>query len=107
GGHDLTHSRYHRRLVLVVHIALQELQHLEPVARIDDERGEEHVEAVVDADELVPVESAPPDGGLELPKRLAIEGPLLQRLQDVAMGKSRAVQRNAHARRKDRVDEAS
>ena len=104
---DVAHLRQHFGLFLVVDVALQELEHVQPVSGIANERGEQDVEAVVDRDEVGPVPGPAPQGRFVGADRLAAQIPGLERCKNVLAGEARAVEPDAHAGGKDRIDEAA
>src|SRR5205807_1343625 len=95
------------RRVLIVHVALQQLQDVEPVVVIADEVREQHVQPVVNRDKFVPVLGAAAQLGFVLGKTRAREIVLLNRVENVFVRETGAVERDAHAGRKNRVDETS
>jgi hypothetical protein len=91
--------------VLVVDVSLQELQDVEPVVLVTDEVSKQHVQPVVNRNELVPVFRAAAQLGLIIGKACAREIVLLDCVENVFVRETRAVQRNADAGRENRVDE--
>src|SRR3954463_7225429 len=45
--HNIPHTRQYRWLVFIVHIALQQLNYIDPVPRVHDESCKQHVQAIV------------------------------------------------------------
>src|SRR5690348_5474838 len=70
---DGPHTSQHRGFLLFVDITLQELQHVEPILGIQDERSKQDIETVIHGDEVVPVLGTPPDRGLEVLESLPLE----------------------------------
>src|ERR1039457_7164597 len=106
-GNHAAHFIEHGRLSVIVHIALQEFQDIQAIAPVGNEIGEQHVEPIIDADEVVPVLGAPADGLFKLPETGAGKVVLLQRPQDVPLGEAGAVQGDADTRGKNRIDETA
>ena len=61
---DVPHPGQYLGLGIVINIALQQFENIEPIARILHKRREQHVQPVVDGDEVVPVARAPSQRGL-------------------------------------------
>src|SRR5208283_204731 len=75
-SHHFTHLLQNRRSGVVVNIALQKLQHVQTIAVIVNEVGEQHVQPVIDGDEVVPVLGTEPQGvfvcGEALPREIVL-----------------------------------
>src|ERR1700722_8970206 len=106
--------RYHflhffenRRRRIVVNVALQQFQNVKAVAWIAHEVREQHVQPVIDGDEFVPVLGTESELGFVVRKAFAREIISLQGSQHVRVSKAGAIQRDAYAGRKDRIDEAT
>src|SRR6185437_10316100 len=94
-----------RLLVIVVDIALEHLQYVQPVTWIGHEGGEQDVQAVVDRDELVPIANRSPEFRLVTSEGGLVEIVALGRRDDVVRRDPRTVHGHADAAGEDRVHE--
>ena len=58
--HDVAHARQNWRLGIIVNISLEELENVETITRILHKRREQHIQPVVNGDEVVPVLGSAP-----------------------------------------------
>src|SRR4051812_24510998 len=104
--HRAPHDLEHGFIVLVVNVALDQLEDIFAVARILKERREIDIELVIQADEFVPVFEAAADDLLEAVEAGAAEVAGLGGGDDGAAGVPGGVEGHAHPARKDRVHKA-
>ena len=79
-GDNFPHASEDFGFFFFVHVALKQLQHIEPIAGIADKGREEHVQPVVYGDEVVPVAGSPTQGGFEFTESLPPKVPGLEGL---------------------------
>src|SRR5437588_5420889 len=53
--HNIPHPSQYRWLVFIVDVALEQLNYIDPVPRVHDESCKQHVQAIVDVNEVVPI----------------------------------------------------
>ena len=103
-SHQVSHLPQHFRPLLIVNVALQQLENLEPVLGIHQERRVQNIQSVVKTYELIPVSDATTDRGFEVSESLPREVTRCGRCQDVVACQPRTVERNADAAREDGID---
>src|SRR5579859_2368557 len=105
-GNHFLHFLEHWWRGIVVNIALQQFEYVQPITGVAHEIGEEHIQSVVHRNKFVPVLGPEAQLGLVLGEAFAREIILFKRAQYVGMSEAGAVQSDADSSGENRVHEA-